>query len=557
VIHEPEVIVAGGGPAGIACAVALARGDRRVVLLEAELAARDHVGESLSPTAWQAVLRLGAAAAMRGAGFCPKLGATFSWSGQASPWTVSYPMVDDQPPAYQARRAKFDAILLTAASAAGADVQLGWRVEQILPPSSGTASVLATSPYGESVRLAAPWVVDARGRSGPNQSRHAYRTGPAELDHAALWGFWRRRTGSPPDSRRTSLLIGRPEHCLWYYPLDEMASLASVGVVISAQADDDPVGGAEKLYRAAVASCPELMPLLSGTVLEGPVRSCAANAGACEQMAGDGWFLVGDAAFFVDPLLTPGVQLAIEHGTLAAACLLTLLNRREDRASVLELYDQVIRRDYETYVRLSSNLYHAARTSAGPVPGQAQVPPADGQFAFLSLISGLPRSELAARLGEYMSLRNAVAERGGAAVALGEKEGFSFLRWLFHKDRLIAERSARIVSRLADDCVLRPAVGAAIGHEAFLPADGGQVLTFQPAVRNRLGDRFAATPELAALFAVLGEGRPLAEIRRLFRQKAPDTGAGCSSAFDAWIELLADHALVEWALAREGDVCVA
>ncbi|HEY3908119.1 MAG TPA: tryptophan 7-halogenase [Streptosporangiaceae bacterium] len=536
----------------------MARGHRRVVLLEQEPAARDHVGESLSPTAWQAALRLGGSA-LQSAGFCPKMGATFSWGDAAPAWTVSYPMIDDQPPAYQVRRAQFDAILLAAAAAAGAEVRLGWRVEQILPSGDGTVGVEATTPDGESVRLAAPWVVDARGKTGADKSRPAHRAGPAEPGSTALWGYWRRSAGSSRSGSVNSLLIGRPEHCLWYYPLDEQATVASVGAVFPVRAPDRLTDTAQQHYRAAVSSCPELQPVLSGAVLDGPVRFCDASAGASGQMAGDGWFLVGDAACFVDPLLTPGVELAIRHGTLAAQCLLTLLDRKEDRASVLELYDYAVRRDYETFVRLSRNLYRAAATAGAPaVPaaGQSRVPPADGQFAFLSLISGLPRSELAVRLGEYMSLRTPVAERGGAAIVLGEKEGFAFLGWLFHKDRLAAERAAQIAGQLTENCVLLPAPGAAIGEEPFQSADGGQQLTFRPAVRNRLGDRFEATPELAALFAAMGEqGRPYAEARLLVAQAPPESGAPCSSSFHAWIELLADHALVEWAPAGKGDIC--
>jgi flavin-dependent dehydrogenase len=574
-----DAIVIGGGPGGAACAATLARGGRHVLLLEQASTARDHVGESLSPSAWDAAARLGVGEQLRSAGFAPKMGATFAWGDDPYPWTVAYPPAGGQPSAYQVRRAEFDSILLGAAAAAGAEVRQGWRVREILRSSGQPCGVLAIAPDGEPVRLAAPWVVDASGSPGLLMTDLGRVPGPAELDNTAIWGYWRRddepapnggaanggaanggaANGGAANGGANSLLVGRQDRCIWYYPLDADARQVSVGLVMRGGAPPDRGGGLEDFYRGEVGSCTELLPVLAGAALAGQVQAGDARAYASPQMAGPGWFLVGDAACFVDALLTPGVQLAIQQGTLAAQCLLTVLQRPEAQSGALELYDHVVRREYETFVELSRNMYGAAGAAREPgkPPGQAPGPEANGQFAFLSLISGLPRPELAARLGAYMSLRHAAAQRAGTSVVLGEKEGFAFLGWLFHQDRLASERAGLVAGELDESCTLRPAPGAVIGEEAFVPAGEAQTLRYRTAVRNRLGDRFEATDELVTLLGVLGTGCTYADARRHFWKACAMPDDSGDAGFRDWIELLADHALIEWKPAGEGTACAA
>jgi hypothetical protein len=375
----------------------------------------------------------------------------------------------------------------------------------------------------------------------------------------AVWGYWSQEGKPSGNGSASSLLVSRGDTCFWHFPLDDQARLVSAGIVVRADGRRRLEKDAAGFYRAAIDSCDALSSLLPGAVLRGPVQTADIHAYASRKMSGPGWFLVGDAACFVDALLTPGVQLAVQNGTLAAQALHTILGQPDMQAQCLSFYEHTCRRQYETFVQLSRNLYAAAGTAAN---GGAQIPPVsrpgpepDGQFAFLSLIAGLPKTELAARLGSYMALRNKAAAWGGAPVTLGEKEGFTFLSWRFHQGRLAQARDERVTSELDEDSVVLPAPGAAIGDEAFAPADGTEILQRRRAVSNRLGDRFHATPELVTLLDVLGTGCPYGEVRRRFCEAMAipaDTG---HATFRDWIGLLADHLLIEWRPASRGVPC--
>jgi hypothetical protein len=94
---------------------------------------------------------------------------------------------------------------------------------------------------------------------------------------------------------------------------------ASVGVV---QLDTQGRRSAPRPdYDALLAGCPELLAALGPRARrESEVRAERDWSYRSQLPAGAGWYAIGDAAGFIDPVLSTGVMLALHSGWLAAQC---------------------------------------------------------------------------------------------------------------------------------------------------------------------------------------------------------------------------------------------
>lgn len=540
---EWDVVIVGGGPAGSVCAARLATSGRRVLLLDQAVFPRDHVGESLSPAAWQIFEALGLGEALRTAQFAPKTGATFVWGAGNEPWSVGYGAPDGPPQTAHVRREELDHLLLEHAEKCGVTVRQGCHATTIGFEGERLREIDFVDEHGGPQTVTAHWFVDASGREAFLGHRLALLELEPRLQHHVAWSRWR-DVQSAGGARGQSLLIGEGELCYWSFPLDADGGTTSIGVVRREPARRGETSG--QFYRRSLASSKRLSEALENAYPVREVSSTEAVAYCCSRTAGQGWLLVGEAAWFADSLLTPGVQVAVQQGIVAATVIDTLLDGDQHEAKALALYDLECRRTYQTFVRLALNMYGALDSGWSADDTTPQAPGLAGAMNFLTLISGLTRPELAAAMGKHMMARGKALGRAGSAPGPQEQEGFGLLTRRFHEEALAAARDGRIDTDLGDDSVIRTSPGVAMGEELFLPKAGGAALTVRRAVTNRFGDRFEATPELEAVLTLTREG---CDLRRLASEVG--TAAGLEpdqelNGFRAWLRILADNGLIEW-----------
>jgi len=315
-----RVAIVGAGPAGSALAILLARRQVQVTLFDDGRRPELLVGESLVPAVVPILRRLGIEEET--ADFSRvKPGVSFIWS-PTDRVSVAFKRFapDVFPYAYNIPRPRFDDALLARAVASGVrHVPARAKLEPATAPTSPaeltlTAETLAAAPH--LARRPPHLVVDATGRA-----RHAARALgiPARLGPRKDVAYFAHFEGFHWEDEPGQVLIGRaPAGWSWCIPLQERLS---VGVVLG-QDDAAALGRTpEERLEHALAGDRWLTSVAGEAKRVTDVATYSNYQLISERGHGRGWVMVGDAFGFIDPMLSPGVFLALRSAELLADAL--------------------------------------------------------------------------------------------------------------------------------------------------------------------------------------------------------------------------------------------
>jgi flavin-dependent dehydrogenase len=361
--RRADVVVIGGGPGGSTAATMLARKGWQVLLLERERFPREHVGESLLPASLPVLAELGVLPAVEAAGFVPKGGATMVWGKDKTPWSWYFRETNAQyPHAYQVWRPTFDQLLLDNSRQHGVEVREGHQVTDVLFEATKAVGVRYVTPSGASATVRAPFVVDASGQGALLGRKLQVRRWDPLFQNMAIYAYLTgvERLPAPDDG---NIFIESYAHgWFWHIPLH--TGWTSVGAVVDSDSGQAGLRHSDPLafFKAQVAAAPHTAHRLQhATLVAGPfvVKDWSYVS---DEVAGDGYVLVGDAACFVDPLFSAGVHLALTAGVLAAALVTTALKDPGSRQAAGRVYKELYYKEYDHF-RAMAQLFYASNRS--------------------------------------------------------------------------------------------------------------------------------------------------------------------------------------------------
>ncbi len=339
-----EVLVIGGGPAGATAALRASRRGLSVALIEREQHPRFHIGESFLPRQTTLLRELGLLERVQKLPHVPKHGASFAMGDDETTtdfWFSPGPHGEDAT-ALSLERAVFDACLMDAAREEGVTVFDRTLVSSIDRLEAGDVRVRTSSGEFRSRVL-----IDASGQSSIVGRHLGTRRTLPDLCRVAYFQHFE------DVDRREGAIGGHPiivmceEGWFWMIPLD--ATRTSIGLVMRHDVAKSTGIAAERMLAWGIARSPFVRSRMAGAA--GPERNhvCADFSYTCKPYAGPGYFLVGDAATFIDPIFSTGVCMGMMSGVKAADAAAEMLKAPASAAQ--------LRAEYARYVESSSSVF--------------------------------------------------------------------------------------------------------------------------------------------------------------------------------------------------------
>ena len=371
-MSKKPIIIIGGGPAGSVCAGILAEQGVECLVLEKSKHPRHHVGESLQPATFELLDHyLGVKKELQAQGYAYKFGAVYIWGESRKPWRILFDqrleeVVDnlseqellqgDYEHALQVDRASFDKILFDAMKRKGAKALEHTEVTRVLFAEDGRATGVELLS-GEV--LEADVVVDASGQRCMIGKQLNWVENIEDLRSVAVYGYFEGTDGLPePLGRHVQYVVTVPEGWLWFIPISETHT--SIGLVTKSKRKFSEAEFLEIIQGAEI-------PLGDGQLVEWDgerIRYVRDWSYASKKFAGENFLLLGDAACFVDPILSGGVDFSVRSGATAAQAILSGLKSGSFTESFAE-YERRLRKEYRAYLRMARYWYGNNRSVDG------------------------------------------------------------------------------------------------------------------------------------------------------------------------------------------------
>jgi len=344
-----DIAIIGGGPAGSAAAMVLARAGVSVLLIDRGDGWARGIGESLPPMAAPLLRALGVWDQFLAAGHLPSHGNRSAWGTPEAEERdfLSHP----EGVGWHLDRPRFDAMLVDAAVRAGASYARRTRLAR-RRRGAGGAWLLDLVVGGRETTVRAGAIVDASGRTAVL----ARAEGVPRAAYDRLVGVVGTLIptdveGDPAFDQDSLTLIEAVPDGWWY------AARIPGGRLVVAHMTDADIAASRGVrspsgWSASLADAPRIQERVRrhGYRLDAALRVVPADSSYLRDVGGDGWCAVGDAAAAHDPLSSFGITGALAGGEQAARAILVDGGSLHVGRGELNEYARRMRQTYAGYV---------------------------------------------------------------------------------------------------------------------------------------------------------------------------------------------------------------
>ena len=331
-MNNYDVIVIGAGPAGCSAAISCARRGLKVAIVERLLFPRHRPGETLHPGVEPLFQKLGISEQVLSAGFIRPAGSWVTWDKQRT----FVPFGNDASGAwhgFQIPRATLDGLLLEQAIASGVHALQPCEAKKVLVEKGRVIGIQT-----QTEQLLCRHLVDASGAHGWLARQLRLPTRRCSPALTALYGYKR------GDVEESALGIFA-DRSGWYWTAHIGQQLYTWTRLYFAQ--DQVCKASAAPHAVAALAC------------AGNLHGADVTWRACNSSAGNGYFIIGDAATVVDPGASHGVLKALMSGMMAAQCIAEEAAAPVNGGAIAVHYRQWIQNWFEHDVQKMRELYTA------------------------------------------------------------------------------------------------------------------------------------------------------------------------------------------------------
>jgi len=357
-----DAIIIGGGPAGAIAGMALCGRGRSAIILEKSQFPRFHVGESFVPATLDRLRELGLEADLRKLPHVPKFGAEFHMGHGRSTLRIGFsdgftPSVET----FNIERSIFDQMLLAQARSRGAEVREGTGVREIVSLADGAVRVRT-----DCEEFHGRYLLDASG-TATVIGRHLGTRKPAEesfLRKVAYTNHFDNVQRAAGPRQGDPLIAMADDAWFWIIPLNEKRS--SVGAVLDAdlarQISREQNVAPDRMLAWCIQRCPAIQNRMTAATPSATDKNqvMADFSYSCKPFAGEGYFLIGDAATFMDPIFSTGASIAANSAVAAAEAVHQILAGRVVAGKARQQYIARIETSTGTLFQLIRQYYNPA-----------------------------------------------------------------------------------------------------------------------------------------------------------------------------------------------------